>query len=148
DGVPNRADCQRVAVDRDSEAEEIYPGAVAGVEFLLRRPVRAATLEDVGRTLLAVRANGVKIRPSHQSVAAERNGKTEKIIRRAVAGRDFLLLRPGRAAARENVGRTLTAVCSNGVKRRADRQRVAVERDCPAELIMRSAVVGGEFLLQ
>lgn len=84
----------------------------------------------------------------HHGVATERDRIAEIIITCAVVGDEFLLLCPHPAAAREDVGRTLTVVCTDVVRPRADHHGVAADRDRVAEVSIGNAVVGHEFLLE
>src|SRR5262249_44502593 len=136
------------AADRDRDAEVIIQRAVAGGEFLLLGPDRAAAGEDVGSTLVIVRADGF-IRCAHyHSVAADRDRFAEAIIRSAIAGGEFPLQHPDRAAAGEDVGSTLIIVRADGFIRCAHYHSVAADRDRSSVETSRSGIAGGEFLLQ
>ena len=151
EGVAIRAHHHGVAAERDRVAELIIGSAVAGGELPVLRPyslARAGAGEDVGRTLTRIRADVVAISAHYQQVAAERDGPAEVITNRAVVGVEFLLLRPERGAAGEDVGRTLTQHRTEVAKHSAHHQRVAAERDGVAEEITSRAVAGGEFLLE
>src|SRR5262249_47673275 len=126
DVIADGADRQSVAIERDRVAEVIPRRAVAGGEFLLLIPASVVS-EDVGRTLLAARADVVVLRADHQGAASERDRVAEATFRRAVTGSELLCLNPGRAATREDVDRTLTGVRADGVENRAHRQRVATQ---------------------
>src|SRR5262249_34793633 len=65
---------------------------------------------------------------------------------RAVNGRELLFQHPRRAAALEDINRTLAGFPDYIVARRADHQPVAADRDRGAEESARNAVNGGELL--
>src|SRR5262249_12537090 len=142
-----RAHYHGVAADGDGGAEEIIAIDMVGDEFLLLRPDRAAANEDVGRALIPVRADVVVRRAHHHGVAADSDGGAEEITGRAVVGDAFLVLRPARAAANEDVGRALIPVRAAVGALGAHHHGVAANGHPVAKAIACRAVAGGEFLL-
>src|SRR5215510_1043423 len=147
--LARRAHRHGSAADRDRSAELITRQAVYlnGREFLSLSPGRAIAREDVGRSLILFSVDVVALGAYYQRVAVERHRKSEDVSRRAVGGGEFLLQRPGRAVAREDVNRTLSAVRADGVPKHTHRQCVAVERGRRAEVFSGSAILGGQLLL-
>src|SRR5262249_21199438 len=103
--------------------------------------VRSAGSKGVGGQVLEGRAEGGAAPPHRQGVAVERDRESEVITLRAVAGDEFLLLGPGRSAAREDVYRTLITVRADAVPLQVDRASCTYKRDLPSEVVIHRAVV-------
>src|SRR5262249_4975955 len=108
DGFIRCAHYHSVAADRDRSSVETSRSGIAGVEFLLQRPDRAAARKDIGRRLIGVPGEEVS-RGHYHGIAADRDRRAEGISRE-IAGGEPLLQRPDRAATSEDVGRTLIDV--------------------------------------
>ena len=93
-------------------------------KFLLLGPHRAVPHEDIRGATATAR----KGRTYDRRVAVNEDGLSELVDRRAVSCDEFLLLRPVRAIANVDVGRS-TETPSLVMARRADDERLPANRD-------------------
>ena len=142
------ADDHGVAGDGHGDAEAIVGRAACGVEPGLLGPRGPAPREDIGRALVGVGAHVVPVGSDDHRVARDGDGDAELVVGGAVRGVDRGLLRPDRAVAGEDEGRTLVGVRAQIVEVRSDDDRVARDRDRDAELVAARAGGGVELALQ
>ena len=128
--------------DGHTAAEPVICGSIRGREFLLLRPGRPRANEDVRATAITPSVI-IAIRPNHGVVPGDGHAAAETVIVRRIRGREFLLLRPGRPRANEDVCATRVRVIA-----RCPNQGV-VPRDghAGAESGTFGRIRGREFLL-
>ena len=90
-------------------AKVVTRRSIRGCEFLLLRPGRAGTHEDV-RTAATGSVVIVSVGSNDGGVPRDGDWQAEGVTRRPIRGCELLLLRPGRPGTHEHVRTALTPV--------------------------------------
>ena len=149
-GALDGAGSDRPAVDRDAVAELVVGDAVGRGELGGLRSVSPAAGrlgEHIDRALLRFPANGPE-GAGGDRLTAYRDAPAEIRELGAVGGRQLGGLggvRPAAARLREHVHRALARIAANRVVRRTDGDRVTVDRDAGAELVVCGSVRRGQL---
>src|SRR5436309_2933694 len=99
-----------------------------------------ASLGRIGTELLGRSAD-------HGSVPAYGHGLAEVVSIRAIAGGQLLLLGPGAAAAREDIGHALTQIGTDRLEGVANHDGVSAHSHGIAEAVIGQAVRGNQLML-
>lgn len=112
------------------------------------RPRRAVARENENCALAVhARVGFVTRRSEERHIAFDGDAAAEKIIGCNIGVRNFLLLSPCTAVAREKISRAVRCDAARCVIHRSDNRRVAADADAETEVIARYAVARLQDLL-